>query len=303
LVNACADLIGPGRPIARLGPGVFASARTLLVVRHAGRAGRLPRRARLLWLIDDDIAAACVDPGLPWTARVKLRVFEAAHGRRLRAQGAEVIASSDALAARFGPPLPRVIRPVWSEPLSDLAHHGSTGPVRIGYLGSGIHRADFAFLEPVLLDLLRARPEVELHLAANHTPGPALAAHPRVVRFAETAWSDYRRTLGARRLHLALYPLRDTPVNRARSDSKLTEHAIAGAGGVYSAAWPPAAQASAAQAGLVLPEDQAAWSDALHALTADRPRMAALAQGARRLAGGLNDAVEQRSVWCHLFDL
>ncbi len=47
-------------------------------------------------------------------------------------------------------------------------------------------------------------------------------------------WWLYRRALARMRFHLAIYPLGDTPFNRARSASKLYEHALVGAASLMS---------------------------------------------------------------------
>ncbi|GMG80813.1 hypothetical protein LNKW23_00250 [Paralimibaculum aggregatum] len=303
LVNACGGWIGPDRPVARLGPGVFASAETLVVVRNWGRAEALPRRRRVIWLIDDDIEAACADRSLRPGQRLKLALFERRQGRRLLAAGAEVAVSSAALAERYrGRARVHLLRPHWSEPLAGLAHHAEAGPVRIGFLGSAVHGGDLAFLLPVLRELLDRHPEAELHLAANHRLG-ALAGHPRLRPIRETSWQAYRASLGARRLHIALYPLRETPVNRARSVNKIIEHGVAGAAGVYSAGWPEAARVARRGAGLVLPERAGAWAEAVSGLIRDAAARRALAARGRALAADLNHPALLQDFWRHGFAL
>ncbi|MGF1502195.1 MAG: hypothetical protein ACFBSD_10295 [Paracoccaceae bacterium] len=297
LADACRDWLAEGR-IRRLAPGVFASRRTLAVIRHWGRAGRLPERSRRVWLIDDDIDACLSEPGLPVTQRWKLRLFEQAHGRALCAEGATVVATSAPLATKYR--AAHRLDPHWSVPFASLDHHG-LGRVRIGLLFSATHRGDLAAYASALAQVLDLCPDAELHLAANHRPPPPLAGHPRLRRFPETSWPAYRTSLSGRRLHLALYPLLDTATNRARSINKLIEHAVAGAAGVYSASW--SGSAAAEGAGLLLPPEPDAWADALPPLIADRDRTAALAAAGQARARTLNRAAPQRELWAHLFDL
>ncbi len=302
LANACADWLAPAGPIRRLGPGVFASEATLVVVRHGGRAGRLPARRRVFWVIDDALDAMASDPGVPWAQRAKLRLVERRHRSRLLGAGAEVVASSPAIAAAYKGLAPtHLLGPHWSEPLADLAHHGE-GPVRAAYLGSAVHAADLDFLRPVLAALLARHPALEIHLAANHRLG-GLWDHPRLVPIRETAWPAYRRALRHRRVHLALYPLLDTPANRARSVNKIIEHAIVGAAGIYSAAWPEAARVARRGAGLVLANEPEAWIAGASALIADPARRRALAARGRALAADLNHPGPQRNFWRHGFAL
>ncbi|MEM7188124.1 MAG: hypothetical protein AAF439_00810, partial [Pseudomonadota bacterium] len=57
--NACRDFV-PDQ-VQRLAPTVFASATACLVLRHGLRAGKLPDRRRLIYLIDDDVDAGTTD--------------------------------------------------------------------------------------------------------------------------------------------------------------------------------------------------------------------------------------------------
>ncbi len=301
LLGAFGDAVGPGGAVRRLGPGVFASAETLLVVRHAGRAEPLPRRRRLLWLIDDDVEAAVADPGLPPGQRLKLALLERGHGRRLLRLGAEVVASSAALADRYRGRAPvHLLAPHWSLPLA--APSEPAGRLRIAYLGSAVHRGDLAFLAPALRRLLDARPELELHLAANHRAAP-LAGHPQVRPIRATAWPDYRRWLAGRRFDIAVYPLLDTAVNRARSVNKLIEHAIVGAAGLYSGCWPEARRVARRGAGLVLANRAEDWAEAIEALAADARLRRRLALAGRALAADLNHPGRARAFWRHAFAL
>jgi len=295
-VNACGRWLRPGGPVERLGPGVFASDAALLVVRHWGRARALPQRERLIWLIDDDVAAAIADTGLPQGNRLKLRLLEARHGARLRAAGARVVASSAALAERIG--ADDVLHPVWDGPLAGSCHHRTDGPLRIGYLGSTAHAGDLAWIAPALRAVLDAEPRAELHLAANHRSGP-LAGHPRLRPIAATDWTGYRRWLRGARLHLAVYPMLETPVNRARSVSKIVEHAMAGAAALYPDHWPETARVVRRGAGAALPMDRDAWRDAALALLRDADRRRALAEGGRALAADLAHPGRQVAFWRH----
>ncbi|MGF1446557.1 MAG: hypothetical protein ACFBRM_10200 [Pikeienuella sp.] len=303
LTHACGDWIGPKRPIAQLGPGVFASEETLLVVRHGGRAGRLPKRRRVFWLIDDHIGPARRDTGLPLGQRMKLALFEARHGDRLMAGGAEIVVSSEVLAQAFaGRGTVHRLRPHWAAPLADLAHHDAGAPLRVAFLGSAVHRADLAFLVPVIEALLARHPRMELHLAANHSLG-RLSAHPRVVPIDETGWRAYRARLPRRRFQIALYPLLDTEANRARSVNKIIEHAIVGAAGLYSAVWPEAQRVARRGAGLVLANEPEAWIAAATRLIERADERANLAARGRALAADLNHPGGQRAFWRHGFGL
>lgn len=299
LLNACGDWVGAGGPIERLAPGVFASAHALLVVRHAGGAMALPERRRVIWLIDDDVDAALSCRDIPLGQRAKLWLFEHRHGQRLRASGCDVVVSSDALKHRY--PEAAVLRPFWAGAPAGIDHHREEGPIRIGFLGSAVHRGDLGMVRPLLEELL-VRDDVELHIAANHHLG-RLAGHPRLRPIEATSWPDWKRWIAETRLHIALYPLADNPVNRARSCNKIIEHAIVGAASVYSANWPEAARIARRGAGLVLENDLGRWEAALDRLIRERDLRLRLAAAGRSLANDLNHPGQQRAFWKHAFSL
>ncbi len=302
LLGAIGDQVGPGRSIERLGPGVFASAETLLVMRHAGRAAPLPRRRRVFWLIDDDVEAAIADPNLPVGQRAKLALLERRHGRRLLAAGAEVVASSASIAERYRARAPvHLLMPRWDLPLAIPPTRRGAG-LRIAYLGSAVHRGDLALLATQLRRLLDARPGLELHLAANHRLGP-LAGHPRLRPIMATGWRAYRAWIATQRFDIAIYPLLDTAVNRARSVNKLIEHAVVGAAGIYSETWPEARRVARRGAGMVVANRPEAWAEAILALADDPALRARIAARGRVLAADLNHPGRARAFWQHAFTL
>lgn len=303
LRNACADWIGPNRPIEQLAPGVFASTSTVLVIRHWAGLDRLPKRRRAIWLVDDDIDAAVADTSLPTGQRMKLKLFEQRHGAALLEAGAEVAVTSEALAERYGPiATTHLLRPHWSEPFADVPDQSRPGPLRIAYLGSAVHRGDLDFILPVLSKILRRLPNAEFHLASNHKLGP-IARHPQLRLITETSWPAYRKTLRARGIHLALYPLMNTQTNRCRSVNKIIEHALAGAAGLYSDIWPESERIARRGAGVVLPNEPGAWAEAILHLSSAPAQRWALADRGRMLARDLNHPGLQRDFWRHAFAL
>ncbi len=304
-LNACADLIGNG--VEQISPTVFASQAACLVIRHDQRAGRLPPRRRLIYLIDDDVDAGQADNNLPYFYRQKLRIVEGATARRLRRYAGVAVVGSPALADVYRPVMEtHLLCPYWSEPMGGTAHFkalSEDGWTDMGYLGSSAHRGDLAFLLPVVQALLAGHPKLRFHLPAEHRLPPDLDGHPRVLRISGPSWSGYRRELVARRFHIALYPLLDTPFNRSRSPNKLIEHGIVGAAPVYSQSWDAAGRAVAAGAGLAAANDQRQWFEAVSALLADPARIGELSRGAQRLGSRMNDPAPQRDLWHSLLGL
>lgn len=303
--NACADFLKQG--VRQIGPTVFASASTCVVMRHAMRAGPLPARRRLVYLVDDDIEAGSADLGLPFLYRQKLRMVERPTVRRLRRTAGAAVVGSPALARLLAPFMPtHLLTPYWSDPFADLGHFASDAPqdrLDIAYLGSAVNRAELASLLPVLARILAVRPSANLHLQENLRLPQGFERHPRVHRIPGGSWTDYRRSLAGRRFHLALYPLLDTPFNRARSVNKVIEHAVVGAAPIYSATWREGQRAAGHGAGILAPNDPKAWVQSILGLLDDRPTMRRLAQACQTYAATLNTAAPQRALWRDLLNL
>lgn len=303
--NACADWIADGR-VVRYAPTVFASPTTRLVIRHDGRAPAASRRPSEIYLLDDAIDLKGADDALSPYWRFKLKVVEKAAADAVLPGAAAAVVSSPALAEMIRTRAPgldvRMLDPYWSDPLSDLKHHGEA-TLRIAYLGSQVHGPDFEPLAPMLAEFLSETPEAELILAGGHEALSPFANHPQVKSLGPQPWAKYRQTLRRLNPHVALYPLRDTPFNAARSLNKLIEHAVAGAAGLYADTWPGAGLAQEAGAGMALPADPAAWKSALMGLAFQRRMTADMAAKGVDLAASLNSAEAQRALWSELMEL
>lgn len=303
-----ANALGASPGLRRPAPTVFETDDAVLVVRHdLGARIRPDRRPemhpdsrRLIYLLDDDVFAALRDPGLPWKYRLKLRLVEAAAAKRFLRQADQVVVSCKALADVLRPRVTGEIATVqihWAGEMPGVAHFDDNSPLRIACLGSLVHRAELAFLLPVIERILQEVPDVEIWLPGNHALPDPLAGHRRIRRIEATAWPAYRTALAGLRYHLALYPLLDTAVNRSRSANKIIEHAIAGAAGVYSAPWPEGARIRHGSSGLVLANDPEIWGAEVVRALHDRARLARLSAGAQAIAADLNDPTAARRFW------
>jgi len=310
-INACGDFldIGGGAGVTRLAPTVFASPGACLVMRHDMRARHMPDGRRVVYFIDDAVDQGVDDASLPFLYRQKLRLVERASARRLGRRATAAVVGSAELARRHSAPdrpgiETHLIHPYWSEPIAGLEHFEPVlkgeGWVDVAYLGSVVHRADLAFLWPVIGAVLAEHPRVRFHLAERHRLPAAFARHPRVVRIPGLGWGAYRAGQAGRRFHLALYPLMDTEFNRGRSLNKLIEHGVAGAAGLYSRSWAEAWRAGEGGAGLILRNRREDWCAAIEHLLARPEAMRDLAAGAGALARRLNRPEPQRRLWAEL---
>lgn len=309
-VHACDDRIARWwrrGPVRAIGANSFVAGDTLLMIRRDDDAvmrQALDWRGRFVYVVDDDIAGAATSACLPDDYRRRLAAFETAFHRPLLARADQLLVSSQPLAERLGPRPVRRIDPYWRLPCADQ-HHFATlargGSLDIVHLGSGSHAGAFAALAPAIADLLRSRDDVTFTYVGREPPHPALAAHPRVRRVPPMSWPRYRRWLGRRRFHLALYPLAATPFDRARSTNKLLEHAIVGAVGIYPADWAPADAVGGGA--LRAPADPAAWCDALVDAVARRGDLALVAAEAARALTAHGKRAMQRRLWDEILGL
>ena len=110
-------------------------------------------------------------------------------------------------------------------------------------------------------------------------------------------WSRYRAFVAENRFHAAIAPALDTDFNRARSISRLHDHAAFGAAGIYSRQPPFAGIVSDGQSGLLLANNPAEWRDALIRLAESREQTQGLAAGGQILSQTLGDMRRVRNFW------
>jgi hypothetical protein len=305
-LNSCADSVSRlfrRGPVRRLGDNCFSAGETVLLIRQdrpdlMDRL-RVDRPRRLVYLVDDDIQAASEDSSLPQGYRSRLTRFHAEYHADLVARADTLVVTSDTLLQKFSSHRDvRIVHPVWHLDLADDHHFdalASGEAVQAMHLGTGSHQAGLDFLKPVIAALLERHERFHFTYVGHGPRLGALDAHPRVHREKPQSWRRYRRSLGRRRIHLGLYPLPDTPFNRARSRNKVLEHAIVGAVGVYSRSWLAAEklQGCAILAG----ENAADWIEALSPYLDEPRKLRPLAQAARQIVAALNDSTSQRLFW------
>lgn len=304
--NACRDFLGKG--VEQFAPTVFASDTACLVMRHDRRVGQLPARRRLIYFVDDDVDAGVSDTSLPFFYRQKLKLVERFAAQRIARAAGVAVVGSPILADLFRPIMDTyLLRPFWSERYAGLDHfdalEAGEGWIEMAYLGSSVHKADLEFLLPVVAQLLAQEPRLRFHLPARHRLPLGFDRHPRVVRIRGLGWTAYRREIVTRQFHIALYPLLETPFNRARSPNKLIEHAIVGAAPLYSSSWVESRRVANGTAGLCLPNDPRIWIDSLRALIRQPARLRDLAKGARQTAERINSGSPQRALWRRLLEV
>lgn len=261
---------------------------------------------RFIYLIDDNVGAYASDPGIPENYRKRLadrwqRTFQPALRRADR-----IVVCSDYLQhhlGRFGTTVR--MDPVWDQRLfsglaQKLSAPAAPRAVQAAYLGTGSHQAELAFLVPVFVALLAARPDLELTLPAGTKWPDALNNHPRVRARWPVPWVDYEARLVGEHFDLCLYPSLDTPFAAGRSLNKLTEQALTGAFGLFSESWSHAGTVRATGAGGLARNTVEGWVEAsLHAIER-LPEWRAGAGAVAAAITALNDPQPQRAMWQRL---
>ncbi len=214
----------------------------------------------VVYLIDDDIAAAADDVTLPAAYRQRMAGI-AKRQPSVLALCDEVVACSDALAARFSERHANVsvLTPPLIAPLPALEHFDEPpsvhSPWQIGFHSTRAHLQDLLHITPALRALLNARQDSQCEvMLGKHTP-PALAS---------------------------LAPLLQTPFNKGKSFIKFLDIAAMGGVGIYSNRYPYTEVVRHGENGLLVGDAPDEWRAALQQLindpqtTADMARQAAI---------------------------
>jgi glycosyltransferase involved in cell wall biosynthesis len=192
---------------------------------------------------------------------------------------------------------------IWAAPSPSPSPN--SGPLRILYMGSATHDADFALVAPALarlvgessgrvaFDMIGVSAKPDMPPWVNRVPMPVLAAqsYPGFV-----GWAARRGGWD-----VGVAPLADTPFNRCKSAIKAMDYA--GMGLPIIASDMPAFRGSLAdgRGGMLAANTDAAWYDAL-ALLINNPQLrtalAADARAALRARHTLrSQAAERRALW------
>jgi hypothetical protein len=190
-------------------------------------ASAAERVVEVVWLIDDDIAAAREDRWLPADYKRRLLADYLRFKRAFEGSIDRVWASTPVIAARF--PASRVeVRP--PRPLK-LAQEPW---VTIFYHGTAAHRREHEFLRPIFQQVQALTQRTVIEVAGDHAIYRMFRDVPRLRVVHPMRWPDYLAYLASARYQIGLAPLLDTPFNRGRSGVKALEIAAMGAQGVLS---------------------------------------------------------------------
>ena len=238
---------------------------------------------RLIYLIDDDIAAAANDITLPDHYRQRMAgIAERQAG--LLALCDDVVVCSDVLAEHFYSrhSSVSVLTPPLLAQLPSVAHFETLPsrqtPWRIGFYGTRAHLNDLANISPALQALQQQREDSAIEIMlGKHTP-ESLRQLPRVNTPDPLSWRAFRTYQASHQIHIGLAPLLESPFNRGKSFIKFLDIAAMGGVGVYANRYPYTEIVRHGDNGFLVDDNPDDWQAAINELL-DNPEMAARMAG------------------------
>ncbi len=279
----------PSPPVRRF--NLFATPRELAEISWAGTYVIFCRYVTNTWLqlvranfdslagvglfVDDDIAAMAAAPEMNWLYRLKLHHRALLPWRGLIPLLDRVWVSTPILADRWRQMSPQLLPPVADVIDLSASPVPSAGRL-IGLHAGGSHRADKAWLEPVMRAVLAASSDIIFEVVAEDSGDWRWRGDPRVRVIPFRSWPQYRADTAGQGRDMLLAPFLPTVVNAARAEVKRIDAARCGA--ALLVADHAVYQVSAAEAGLgmVVPLDAGSWANAILALAGDPERRRAL---------------------------
>lgn len=256
----------------------------------------------IVYLIDDDVAAASVDATLPSAYRKRMAGI-ASLQPRLLALADEVVACSDQLASYFTPRHAKVsvLTPPLLALLPSQEHLSVTAssemPWQIGFHGTRAHLQDLLHIAPALEALQTQRDDTELEIMLGQHIPKRLAALPRVKAPAPLPWQAFQQYQRQRRIHIGLAPLLATPFNQGKSFIKFLDIAAMGGVGIYSNRYPYTEVVRHGENGLLVDDSPNEWQAGLNQLLDNPEATAKMASQATRDALNIGNPQKAVTFW------
>lgn len=228
--------------------------------------------SQLIYFMDDDLFDLKAFSGLPWRYRYKLASMAFSRRNWLLLQGATLWVSTPYLFNKYLGWQPQLVRPrlpVTREPQLTLFYHGSSS-----------HRAEIAWLYPVIAEVLQLVPNISFEIIGSSDVNQLYRKLPRVHVLHPMSWPAYQALLARGQRHIGLAPLLDSHFNQARSYTKFFDITQAGAVGVYTSGAIYDEVVVSGEHGLLLPNTPQLWVDAIVGLAQQPQQLARLQQGA-----------------------
>lgn len=259
--------------------------RLLIVLRYLppGRQALLrslrERGVRVAYFMDDDLMDPEAVAELPEPYRSRVRREALGQRQRIEALCHEFWVSTPYLAQKYAAWQPRLI-----EPRPARASLLAGPPVWVCYHGTASHQAELDWLLPLMRQVQAQAQGTRFEVFGDHAVYKRFRELPRVNVLHPMSWPNYLDYTAGVRREIALAPLQPSRFNAGRGHTKFFDFARMGAVGLYSDRPPYRGFVRDGVDGLLLPDDPAAWVQAIVALAADAPRRERMAAAARERA-------------------
>ena len=287
----------------RAGPFSFRFSDCLVIVRYATETevalARTIRSSggRVIYVIDDDLESMASDSRLPEDYRSRIGAFLSGYWQALLELITEVVVSSPPLSDKMrdkGFESVTQLDPYWNIPRQEVRRSASSSrPAEIAWLCSRSHLTDLELIADDLAAFLCNRQDARLTVLLGKNLPVWLKKLRRVKNLKPLCWPEYRQWISGRRFDIALYPLRNTEVNRSRSVNKYLEHTVVGAASIISTSAP---FADRILPGNCLFAEEGEWAGHLESLLGDRDRIIELADRAQNRAREISEAARIRQI-------
>ena len=253
--------------------------------------------AELVYFMDDDLWDYHAAAGLSLKYRFKLARYATRHRRWLQTFHASLWVSTKWLADKYASQQPRLVMPALLEADTSVAAstasltsgvnpvatssfdlsanassaptHTATQPIQLFYHGSASHRADIAWLYPIIKTVLSRNPRLQFEIIGDARTRALYGSLERCNVLAPMKWPAYRALIATPGRHIGLAPAVPHPFNHARSHTKFFDITVAGAVGIYAAQGPCQGILEHNKHGLLVEMAPDAWVDAILRLAED----------------------------------
>ncbi|MEW6133731.1 MAG: glycosyltransferase [Pseudomonadota bacterium] len=260
------------------GPGDF-----VIIVRHAPPAwlhvlaARQPQLAGVALLLDDDIPAALHSPELPLLYAFKTALRYVRARRMLARLCSAVWVSTPYLKEKYAHAKPRLLTPLYlgappRPEYRDMVYF---------YHGTSSHRLEQDFLAGVVRKVQARLPEARFEIIGDRRTRRLFRGIPRVRVLPPMKWPDFLAHTARVSHAVGLAPMLDSHFNQARSHVKLYDITRCGAAGIYSDVAVYRDNVENGVNGILCPNDEDAWVEAICRLLADGEERAAIGRNAR----------------------
>ncbi|MBX9749763.1 MAG: hypothetical protein K5Q68_09135 [Roseococcus sp.] len=272
---------------AQLDPGAIRAGDCVIVSRYINepwfqRLAAFQGRIRIVYLMDDDVAAAIDSPALPVLYRQRMDEVALLDFQAMLRLADHFVVTSEGLLRKYQSPKTRLLHPPCLRFPQSMAHQDVKRPIRVAYHGTDGHREDIGFLSGVLIQLaqkLGARTEVEIFSTFRF---PTNLPNIRFVK--PKPWAQYISHAESNPAHICVVPLLSTPYNLGKSIIKMHDTTALGAVGVYSKMPPYDGVVRDGEDGLLVANDPGLWYQALRLLVEQHALRQAMASSAQERA-------------------